>query len=98
MSYKYLSGFGAEHHSEHPSYPGALPIDQNSPQQCKYGLYAEQLSGSAFTAPRTENQRSWLYRIRPSVMHSPYASYDGCKNFTNDWDVQKPDPNQVSRK
>ena len=50
--------------------PGALPIGQNSPQRCPYGLYAEQLSGSAFTAPPGANRRSWLYRIRPSVLHA----------------------------
>jgi hypothetical protein len=50
--------------------PGALPMGRNSPQRCAYGLYAEQLSGSPFTAPRGSNERSWLYRIRPSVKHS----------------------------
>jgi len=64
----YMSGFGNEFASE--ALPGALPIGQNSPQRCRYGLYAEQLSGSAFTAPRAANRRSWLYRIRPSVLHA----------------------------
>ena len=41
-------------------------------QTCPYGLYAEQLSGTAFTAPRAQNKRSWLYRIRPSVTHEPF--------------------------
>lgn len=67
MPLSYLSGFGNEFATE--ALPGALPEGQNSPQSCPYGLYAEQLSGSAFTAPRAENQRSWLYRIRPSVTH-----------------------------
>jgi len=67
MPLDYLSGFGNEFASE--ALPGALPEGQNSPQRCPYGLYAEQLSGSPFTAPRAENQRAWLYRIRPSVMH-----------------------------
>ncbi len=49
--------------------PSALPQGQNSPQRAPYGLYAEQLSGSPFTAPRGSNGRSWLYRIRPSVSH-----------------------------
>lgn len=52
---EYLSGFGAEHSSE--ALPGALPVGQNSPQICPYGLYAEQLSGTAFTVPRAKNQR-----------------------------------------
>ena len=67
MSLDYLSGFGNEFASE--ALPGALPEGQNSPQRCPYGLYAEQLSGTPFTAPRAENRRSWLYRIRPSVKH-----------------------------
>jgi homogentisate 1,2-dioxygenase len=64
----YMPGFANEFESE--ALPGALPVGQNSPQDCAYGLYAEQLSGSAFTAPRGVNQRSWLYRIRPSVLHA----------------------------
>ena len=64
----YMSGFGNDFETE--SLPGALPQHQNSPQKCAYGLYAEQLSGSPFTAPRGTNERSWLYRIRPSVRHT----------------------------
>ncbi len=56
---KYQSGFGNEFATE--ALPGALPVGRNSPQRCPYGLYAEQLSGSAFTAPRGANRRSWLY-------------------------------------
>ena len=63
----YMSGFGNGFETE--ALPGALPVGRNSPQKCAYGLYAEQLSGSPFTAPRTTNERSWLYRIRPTVMH-----------------------------
>jgi len=63
----YLSGFGNALESE--ALAGALPLGRNSPQRCAYGLYAEQLSGTAFTAPRASNKRSWLYRIRPSVRH-----------------------------
>lgn len=65
---KYMPGFGNDFETE--SLPGALPQGQNSPQKCNYGLYAEQLSGSPFTAPRGTNERSWLYRIRPSVKHT----------------------------
>jgi homogentisate 1,2-dioxygenase len=64
----YMTGFGNSFETE--ALPGALPIGRNSPQKCSYGLYAEQLSGSPFTAPRAANERSWLYRIRPSVKHS----------------------------
>ncbi len=63
----YLAGFGNEHESE--ALAGALPAGRNSPQKPPYGLYAEQLNGTAFTAPRAANRRSWLYRIRPSVLH-----------------------------
>jgi len=63
----YMSGFGNGFESE--ALPGALPVGRNSPQRCPYGLYAEQLSGSPFTAPRTTNERTWLYRIRPTVKH-----------------------------
>ena len=63
----YLSGFGNEHASE--AVEGALPVGQNNPQRPPLGLYAEQLSGTAFTAPRAENRRTWMYRIRPSVLH-----------------------------
>ncbi|HMB47908.1 MAG TPA: homogentisate 1,2-dioxygenase, partial [Afifellaceae bacterium] len=68
MTLQYMPGFGNDFETE--SLPGALPQGQNSPQQCAYGLYAEQLSGSPFTAPRGTNERSWLYRIRPSVRHT----------------------------
>ena len=63
----YMSGFGNGFETE--ALPGALPIGRNSPQKCSYGLYAEQISGSPFTAPRAANERSWLYRIRPTVRH-----------------------------
>src|SRR5215471_8400048 len=64
----YMPGFGNDFETE--ALPGALPTGQNSPQRTAYGLYAEQLSGSPFTAPRGTNERSWLYRIRPSVQHT----------------------------
>ncbi|MEM7253386.1 MAG: homogentisate 1,2-dioxygenase [Pseudomonadota bacterium] len=63
----YQSGFGNQFASE--ALAGALPTGQNSPQRVPYGLYAEQISGSAFTAPNAENRRSWFYRVRPSVQH-----------------------------
>ncbi len=67
----YLSGFGNDHATE--ALPGALPQGRNSPQKTPFGLYAEQLSGTAFTAPRGENRRSWLYRLRPSANHPPFS-------------------------
>ncbi len=71
---QYLAGLGSHHETE--AIPGALPRQQNSPQKVPFGLYAEQLSGSAFTAPRAENLRSWLYRLRPSAMHPPFEQLD----------------------
>lgn len=71
---RYQSGFGNELASE--ALPGALPAGQNSPQRAPYGLYAEQLSGTAFTAPRGANRRSWLYRIRPAAMHGTFERLD----------------------
>ncbi|MBW8310401.1 MAG: homogentisate 1,2-dioxygenase [Rhizobium sp.] len=70
MSLKYQSGFGNEFASE--ALPGALPEGRNSPQRCPYGLYNEQISGTAFTAPRHSNRRTWMYRIRPAAMHGPF--------------------------
>lgn len=70
-------------------------MGQNNPQRCPYGLYAEQLSGSAFTAPRSENKRAWLYRIRPSVGHRPYKIFQK-GNITHNWNTLNPDPNQVN--
>ena len=67
----YQSGFAADFATE--ALPGALPLGRNSPQRVNYGLYAEQLSGTAFTAPRGHNRRSWLYRIRPAAMHHPFT-------------------------
>jgi len=72
-----------------------LPEGQNSPQKCPYGLYAEQLSGTAFTAPRTENAKTWFYRIRPSVVHEPFDKLDVAPHFKSNWDEQHPNPNQV---
>ena len=67
---QYQTGFANEFATE--ALPGALPVGRNSPQRAPYGLYAEQLSGTAFTAPRHANRRSWLYRIRPAAVHLPF--------------------------
>jgi homogentisate 1,2-dioxygenase len=88
----YLSGFAGEHSSE--ALAGALPVDQNSPQRCPYGLYAEQLSGTAFTAPRHENRRSWLYRIRPSSMHQPFRRIDNGR-LVSDFERVEARPDQL---
>src|SRR5216684_530029 len=71
---EYQSGFGNFHSTE--AVPGALPVGQNAPQQTPRGLYAEVISGSAFTAPRAENLSSWLYKLRPSAMHAPFRRID----------------------
>ena len=67
---RYQHGFGNSFSSE--AVKGALPVGRNSPQRAPKGLYAEVLSGTAFTAPRAENQSTWLYKLRPSAMHAPY--------------------------
>ena len=69
-SLTYNHGFGNEHETE--ALQGALPIGQFNPQTCPYGLYAEQFNSTAFTAPRADNRRTWLYRIRPSVVMGGY--------------------------
>ncbi len=75
---RYQSGFGNEFTSE--ARPGALPIGRNSPQRAPQGLYAELLSGTAFTAPRDRNARTWMYRIRPTAMHRAFERID-----SRDW-------------
>jgi len=67
---RYQTGFGNAFSSE--AVKGSLPVGRNSPQRAPKGLYAEVLSGTAFTAPRAENHSTWLYRLRPSAMHGPY--------------------------
>ena len=75
----YQPGFG--NHFSTEAVTGALPIGRNSPQRPAFGLYTEQLSGAAFTAPRHENRRSWLYRMRPTAEHPPFERYDGATRF-----------------
>lgn len=91
---KYLSGFGNEFATEDPRNPNALPVKQNTPQKCPYNLYAEQLSGTAFTAPREHNQRSWFYRILPAVKHMPFTKVNNSL-LTHKWDDEEPTPNQL---
>ncbi|KAK2733375.1 hypothetical protein FQN55_003388 [Onygenales sp. PD_40] len=79
--YTYQNGFGSYHESE--AIEGALPIGQNSPQKPPFGLYAEKLSGTAFTAPRHENQQSWLYRIIPSAAHESFKEVDSATYHTS---------------
>ena len=75
----YMPGFGNTHSTQ--AEVGAIPIGRNSPQLPPLGLYAEQLSGTAFTAPRAENKRSWLYRILPSVKHGTGFAEVDCGNI-----------------
>ncbi len=89
---RYVSGFGNEVATE--ALPGALPVGQNSPQKCPYGLYAEQLSGTAFTAPRGANRRSWLYRIRPAAVHRPFERIANGR-YDSDFAAVATPPNQL---
>ncbi len=89
----YMSGFANEFATE--ALPGALPLGCNSPQRAPYGLYAEQLSGTAFTAPRSHNRRSWLYRIRPAAVHLPFQPL-ASKRIIGDFSrVPATPPNQL---
>lgn len=90
---EYLSGFGNEHQSE--AIPGALPVGQNSPQRAPLGLYAEQISGTAFTAPRASNRRTWVYRIRPSAAHPRFHRIDNGLLRSAPFDEVEPDPNRM---
>ena len=83
----YLPGWGNHHASE--AVAGALPVGRNSPQRVPFGLYAEQLSGTAFTAPRHDNRRSWLYRMRPSAGHPPFRPY-ACETLIASGQVDTP--------
>ncbi|MBV8605492.1 MAG: homogentisate 1,2-dioxygenase [Pelomonas sp.] len=89
---RYLSGFGNEHVSE--ARAGALPVGRNSPQRVAHGLYAEQLSGTAFTAPRAANLRTWLYRRRPAVVVGAYAPFEQpwLKSGAAQGEAAPPDP------
>lgn len=83
-------GFGNAHQSE--ALPGAVPRHQNAPRRAPYGLYPELVSGTGFLAPRHHNQRAWLYRIRPSASHRPFAPL-AHPTFLADWDDGPIDPN-----
>jgi len=90
----YLTGFANHHASE--AVPGALPVGRNSPQHVPFGLYAEQLSGTAFTAPRGENRRSWLYRLRPAANHPAFMPYQGAPLFRSaPFNEVAPSPNRL---
>jgi homogentisate 1,2-dioxygenase len=89
---QYQSGFGNSFATE--AMPGVLPQGQNSPQRVAHGLYAEQLSGTAFTAPRSSNRRSWLYRIRPAAVHAPFRRADDGRIVSRFDEVVTP-PNQL---
>jgi homogentisate 1,2-dioxygenase len=89
----YLSGFGNEFATE--AVRGALPEGQNSPQRHPLGLYAEQFSGTPFTAPRAGNRRSWLYRIRPSVTHRPFEELPSRLLRSGPFQEVPPTPNQL---
>ena len=92
-SLDYSSGFGNEHSTE--AVPGALPVGRNAPQRAPFGLYAEQLSGSAFTEPRAGNRRSWLYRIRPSAAHPPFRRVPNGSLRSAPFHEVEPDPNRL---
>ena len=90
----YQTGFLNHFASE--AVPGALPVGRNSPQRPAYGLYAEQFSGTAFTAPRSENRRSWFYRMRPATAHGPLTPWQGAPLLrTGPFDHAPVSPNRL---
>lgn len=89
----YMSGFGNDVATE--AIAGALPDGRNSPQQPAFGLYVEQINGTAFTAPRNANKRSWMYRIRPSVVHRPYERIDNGLIRSTPFNEVETTPNQL---
>jgi len=90
----YLTGFGNEHATE--AIKGALPVGQNNPQICPLNLYAEQISGTAFTAARSHNLRTWLYRKSPSVDHHPFEPlHNDALGIVSSFSHLKCDPNQL---
>ena len=89
----YQSGFGSEFATE--ALPGALPHGQNSPQKVPYGLYAEQLSGTSFTAPRHANRRSWLYRLRPAAVHGAFRPLEAARLKSAPFDEMPVPPEQL---
>jgi len=91
--FRYSSGFGNEFATE--AVEGALPAGRNSPQQAPLGLYAEQLSGTAFTQPRGVNRRSWVYRILPSAKHPAFRRIDNSNLKGTPFDELEPDPNRL---
>lgn len=88
-----LTGFGNHFASE--AVPGALPVGRNSPQHVPFGLYAEQLSGTAFTAPRADNRRSWLYRLRPTASHAAFVPSDAAPGWASAPFAVPPSPNRL---
>ena len=92
MDIRYQTGFCNDFATE--AMPGALPAVRNSPQHCPYGLYAEQYSGTAFTAPRHSSRRSWLYRIRPAAMQGSYRR-TAARNLVSTFDPELASPNQL---
>ena len=89
----YQSGFGNTFSSE--AVKGALPVGRNSPQRPPRGLYPEVLSGTAFTAPRAENQSTWLYRLRPTAMHRPFRRISNGLLRSGPFGEAEPSPNRL---
>jgi homogentisate 1,2-dioxygenase len=91
--FHYATGFGNEFATE--AVAGALPAGRNSPQRAPLGLYAEQLSGTAFTQPRAVNRRTWAYRVLPSAQHPAFARIGNGNLRGTPFDELEPDPNRL---
>ena len=90
---QYQPGFGS--HCVTEALPGALPVGRNSPQVCPYGLYAEQLSGTAFTVSRAESRHSWLYRIRPAALQNAFEPFVGAERWVSQYGSGPITPNRL---
>src|ERR1700689_2320448 len=87
----YQTGFGNELESE--AEPGILPHGRNSPQRPAQGLVSELISGTTFTAPRSLNRRTYVFRAMPSVVHGRFQPLDA-KSFATP-PFARPNPNQM---
>jgi homogentisate 1,2-dioxygenase len=90
---RYQTGFGNDFATE--ALPGALPVGQSNPKRPPYGLYTEEVNGTAFTAPRGGNLRSWTYRIRPSAVHEPFREISLGQLRSAPFDEVPTPPNQL---
>lgn len=89
----YFSGLGNIFATE--TKPNLLPGVGNSPQKVAYDFYAEQINGTAFTAPRHKNFKTWMYRSIPSARHGDFKSVSYSNFKSPPYDEVPPTPQQL---